>query len=109
MQEPDGDVFQGLFGSGEAQHGEWDPMTFVPIIRKNARQPARFVEEFFTAADNQGVIPVAVYQGESSVTRDNTFVGAFMVPLQPSMPAHAPVHIAFEYLCPLSRAVLRPL
>jgi molecular chaperone DnaK len=72
------------------------PLTFVPIIRKNTRLPARFVEEFYTATDEQHGIEVAVYQGESSNTRDNVHIGAFFVPLPP-MPSGSPVHIGFEY------------
>jgi len=89
---------RGLFeedgpGEGASDH---HPLTFVPIIRKNTRLPARFVEEFYTSVDEQKVIEVAVYQGESRNTRDNVPVGAFLVPLPP-MGAGSPVQIGFEY------------
>ncbi len=88
---------EGLFeGEGPDLKASEHPLTFAPIIRKNTRLPARFVEEFYTAADRQQAIEVAVYQGESRNTRDNVHVGAFRVPLPP-MPAGSPVHIAFEY------------
>ena len=79
---------RGLFDEDGPAEGAMDhhPLTFVPIIRKNARLPARFVEEFYTTIDEQEVIEVAVYQGESRNTRDNVHVGAFFVPLPP-MPA----------------------
>ncbi len=91
-------VARGLFDEDGPAEGAWDhhPLTFVPIIRKNTRLPARFVEEFYTSIDEQGVIEVAVYQGESRNTRDNVHVGAFFVPLPP-MPAGSPVQIGFEY------------
>jgi molecular chaperone DnaK len=89
---------RGLFDEDGPAEGTWDhhPLTFVPIIRKNTRLPARFVEEFYTTIDEQEVIEVAVYQGESRNTRDNVHVGAFFVPLPP-MPAGSPVQIGFEY------------
>ena len=89
---------RGLFDEDGPAEGAIDhhPLTFVPIIRKNTRLPARFVEEFYTTIDEQKVIEVAVYQGESRNTRDNVHVGAFFVPLPP-MPAGSPVQIGFEY------------
>ncbi|MGQ0594584.1 MAG: Hsp70 family protein [Gammaproteobacteria bacterium] len=89
---------RGLFHEDGPAEGALDrhPLTFVPIIRKNTRLPARFVEEFYTSVDEQEVIEVAVYQGESHNTRDNVHVGAFFVPLPP-MPAASPVQIGFEY------------
>ncbi|MGH2824694.1 MAG: Hsp70 family protein [Gammaproteobacteria bacterium] len=88
---------RGLFDEdGPDEETNHHPLTFVPIIRKNTRLPARFVEEFYTTIDEQEVIEVAVYQGESRNTRDNVPVGAFFVPLPP-MPAGSPVQIGFEY------------
>ena len=89
---------RGLFDEDGPAEGAMDhhPLTFVPIIRKNTRLPARFVEEFYTSVDEQEVIEVAVYQGESRNTRDNVHVGAFFVPLPPT-PAGSPVQIGFEY------------
>ncbi len=87
----------GLFGEGEPDADDNPhPLTFAPIIRKNTRLPARFVEEFYTAFDDQKTVEVAVYQGESRNTRDNVHIGAFFVPLRP-MPAGSPVQIGFEY------------
>ncbi len=88
---------RGLF---DAETPEEDdnphPLTFAPIIRKNTRLPARFVEEFYTSYDDQDTIEVAVYQGESRNTRDNVQVGAFYVHMAP-VPAGTPVQIGFEY------------
>jgi len=72
------------------------PLTFAPIIRRNTRLPARFVEEFYTGVDNQEGIEVAVYQGESHNTRDNTFISSFRVDLSP-MPAGSPIYVGFSY------------
>lgn len=72
------------------------PHTFVPVIRKNSRLPARFVEEFATVIDDQKSIEVVVLQGESASTRENTLVGTFHVDLEPR-PANSSVCIGFEY------------
>ncbi|MQA90878.1 MAG: Hsp70 family protein [Gemmatimonas sp.] len=72
------------------------PKTFVPVIRKNARLPARFVEEFYTVYDGQDGVDVVVLQGESSNTRENTLVGAFHVLIDPK-PAGTGVWVGFEY------------
>jgi molecular chaperone DnaK len=72
------------------------PYTFVPVIRKNSRLPAKFVEEFSTVYDGQDGVEVTVLQGESSNTRENTLVGAFHVQFDPK-PAGAAVCVGFEY------------
>jgi molecular chaperone DnaK len=72
------------------------PCTFAPVIRKNARLPAKFIEEFYTAYDGQDGVEVVVLQGESSSTRENALVGAFHVPFDPK-PAGAAVCVGFEY------------
>lgn len=86
-----------VFGNNALGERETDPLTFAPIIRKNTRLPAKFVEEFFTVVEDQREIRVAVYQGESRLTRDNTFVGSFMTALPSGLPAGSPVHIGFHY------------
>jgi molecular chaperone DnaK len=72
------------------------PYTFAPVIRKNARLPAKFIEEFYTGYDGQDGVEVVVLQGESSNTRENALVGAFHVPFDPK-PAGAAVCVGFEY------------
>jgi molecular chaperone DnaK len=72
------------------------PYTFAPVIRKNSRLPAKFMEEFSTVFDGQDGVEVIVLQGESSNTRENTLVGAFHVKFDPK-PAGAAVCVGFEY------------
>ena len=72
------------------------PLTFAPVIRKNARLPAKFVEEFYTGYDGQDGVEVIVLQGESRSTRENTLVGTFHVPFEPK-PAGAAICVGFEY------------
>lgn len=72
------------------------PLTFAPVIRKNSRLPAKFVEEFSTVHDGQDGVDVVVLQGESKNTRENTLVGTFHVAFEPK-PAGASVCVGFEY------------
>jgi molecular chaperone DnaK len=72
------------------------PRTFAPVIRKNARLPAKFVEEFYTLQDGQDGVEVVVLQGESTNTRENLLVGAFRVTFD-AKPAGSPIHVGFEY------------
>jgi molecular chaperone DnaK len=87
-----------LLRMAEAREGDSIryPYTFVPVIRKNSRLPAKFVEEFSTVYDGQDGVEVTVLQGESSNTRENTLVGAFHVQFDPK-PAGAAVCVGFEY------------
>ncbi len=72
------------------------PRTFAPVIRKNARLPAKFVEEFYTSHDGQEGVAVVVLQGESSNTRENSLVGAFHVAFEPA-PVGTAIQVGFEY------------
>jgi len=72
------------------------PRTFVPLIRRNTRLPARFVEQFCTVFDDQDGVEVVVLQGESRNTRENTLVGTFHVAFEPK-PAGTPICVGFEY------------
>jgi molecular chaperone DnaK (HSP70) len=57
------------------------PLTFVPLIRRNTRLPARFVRTFQKMSEHQASVQVQVYQGEDPNTRHNHYVGQFMVDL----------------------------
>lgn len=81
---------------GEGWMADGPPLTFAPVIRKNARLPAKFIEEFYTLRDGQDGLDIRVYQGESRNNLENVFVGSFFVPFAPK-PAGSPVHIGFEY------------
>ena len=72
------------------------PKTFAPVIQRNSRLPAKFVETFYTATDNQSRLEVALYQGESPSTKENLFIGSFLIDLKP-VPQNSPVDIGLEY------------
>ncbi|MBF0365140.1 MAG: Hsp70 family protein [Oligoflexia bacterium] len=72
------------------------PKTFSPVIQRNTKLPAKFVNTYYTAMDHQRHVEIAVYQGEAKNTRENLFVGSFMVNISPS-PAQTPIDIGMEY------------
>jgi molecular chaperone DnaK len=52
---------------------------FSPIIRRNTPLPASRSEFFYTVADEQEVVEVDVYQGESEDVRFNARAGKFLI------------------------------
>jgi molecular chaperone DnaK len=78
-----------LWGSRKADH-------FSTIIRRNTQVPAARSELFYTVADNQKMVQVEVYQGESPRCSENTCIGQFPFPLLPA-PAESPVVVEFRY------------
>lgn len=92
----------GIAAYGEeddkAEHDEsynTHPLTFVPLIRRNSRLPARFVRSFFKSFPGQEMAHIAVYQGEHSDTRKNHFIGEFTV--QFSQDGSAELDVSFTY------------
>ena len=57
------------------------PRTFVPLVKKNSRLPARFSRTFSKGVLEQEYIEVYVLQGESSISQENTLVGLFDAPV----------------------------
>jgi molecular chaperone DnaK len=72
------------------------PLTFAPLIRRNSRLPAKFVRTFYKRHDQQRLALIAVYQGESNNTRQNTFIGEFTVDLQNKHDAKLDVSFAYD-------------
>ncbi|HYX24793.1 MAG TPA: Hsp70 family protein, partial [Thermoanaerobaculia bacterium] len=79
----------GLWGRREADH-------FSTIIRRNTQVPATRSEVFKTLVDDQEIVAVEVYQGESSRCSENTLIGRFPFKLLPA-PAGSPVVVEFRY------------
>jgi molecular chaperone DnaK len=73
------------------------PQTFAPIVPRNAKLPASMIRTFYTAFDGQKRIEVVIYQGESARTKENLFIGSFLVDLVGDNPAGTPIHIQTKY------------
>ena len=79
----------------------YDPETrdadyFSTIIRRNTAIPTRKAEVYYTNIDDQDLVKVEVYQGESESCRENSLIGSFVYPLKPA-PAGSSVVAEFAY------------
>jgi molecular chaperone DnaK len=71
---------------------------FSPIIPRNSTIPVSRTETYSTTADNQRLVDIKVYQGESRLVKNNTFLGEYTVDGIPPAPAgNEKVAITFTY------------
>ncbi|PRQ59137.1 putative Heat shock protein 70 family [Rosa chinensis] len=67
------------------------------VIPRNTKVPVMKKEIFYTMYDNQAVVQVRVYEGESKTTLENNFLGAFEIEDIPPAPAgEAKFDICFD-------------
>lgn len=70
---------------------------FQPLIDRNTAVPVMAGREFTTLRTNQKSVDVSVFQGESAICRENTFLGGFRLEGIPSAPAGQPkIMVQFE-------------
>ena len=60
---------------------------FAPILRRNSPLPASSSEVFCTVTDNQPVVEIDVFQGESMDVRQNHRIGKFLIEGLAKVPA----------------------
>lgn len=92
-------------GSEPAQHN-YLPLTLsvetvgglaTPIVRRGTPLPAKRIEAFSTAEDNQEEVTVSLYLGESPLARRNMALGRFSVGGLPKAPRGVPaIKISIE-------------
>lgn len=88
------DMIMSLLELGNRSDDPEIHMTFAPIIRKNARLPARFTEQFYKLRPDQDRVIIPVYQGESEFLASNRRLGEIHAPFSSTAPE---LYITFEY------------
>ena len=85
------DVVRRL-GNSQYQEG-----IYLPIIERNTVIPASRVERVYTVNDYQTQVNVDVYQGESSLVKDNIFLGSLHLKVPANPAGEEAVDIRFTY------------
>jgi molecular chaperone DnaK len=71
---------------------------FSPIIPRNSTVPVSRTEVYSTTGDQQRIVDIKVYQGESRLVKNNTFLDSYSIDGIPPAPAgHEKVAITFTY------------
>lgn len=70
---------------------------YLPIIERNSVVPVSRQETVYTLHDNQKVVKLGIYQGESRLVKNNIYLGELEVPVPPMPAGQVGVEVRFTY------------
>ena len=79
------------------QYGGWDSNVYLPIIERNTVIPCSKVVRLYNVADNQTVINVMIYQGESRQANQNLELGELKLNVPPRPSGQSAVDVRYTY------------
>lgn len=79
------------------QDGSFETGYFLPIIERNTTIPVSRVERLNTVADNQKVLQLEIYQGESMKVENNIKLGELKIKLSPAPAGEQQVDVRYTY------------
>lgn len=79
-------------GNGKTESGY-----FFPIIERNTPIPVSRVEQLYTVQDNQKVLNVEVYQGESRKVANNIKLGELSIQVPPAPAGTQAINVRYTY------------
>lgn len=87
----------GIEVSERTQHGRLDGV-FLPIIERNTIIPASRVRTVFTFADQQEILKISIYQGESRSCKNNVLLGEveLKIPRKPAGEISADIRYTYD-------------
>ncbi|MBD9439565.1 Hsp70 family protein [Pseudomonas sp. PDM04] len=70
---------------------------YLPIIERNTVVPVSRSRTVFTLSDNQKVVHLGIYQGESRLVSHNIFLGELEIPVPPCKAGEVELDVRFTY------------